>query len=140
MSSVSANALAGQGNAVIIADDANGGLADGLKDRLENAGYTVSFSAGTAGILNSLDSYMQVWDVRYDTALTNNDSTGYLTYLNDSGGLFLLGENSYFATRNNSLTAFIAAAGGGDVSYSATTVEPTVRDRHVQRRGNGCAG
>ena len=96
--------------------------ADGLKLRLEAAGYNVTITSDPATLTGNLTGVAQVWDVRPNVALTTADSSNYLSYLNDAGGLFLLGENSGFATRNNSLSAFIVEAGGGDVAVGPTTV------------------
>ena len=97
--------------------------ADGLKLRLEAAGYNVTITSDPATLTGNLTGVAQVWDVRPNVALTTADSSNYLSYLNDAGGLFLLGENSGFATRNNSLSAFIVEAGGGDVAVGPTTVQ-----------------
>lgn len=83
------------------------------------AGNTVTI---TSDIPGSLAGYSQVWDVSFDNnaALTASDQSLYLAFLQGGGGLFLMGENSSFMTRNNSIFSFIAAAGGGSTSFTGT--------------------
>lgn len=102
-----------------------------LSGRLVNAGFTVTTSTGVPG--GSLSSYRQVWDIRYNftTPLTSSDVTAYITYLTGGGSLFVMGENTGFLVRDNSILPLIAAAGGGFVainqaanSLNLQTVEP----------------
>lgn len=76
----------------------------------------------TSDIPVLLAGYSQVWDVSFDNnaALTAADQSLYLGFLQGGGGLFLMGENSSFMTRNNSIFSLIAAAGGGSVGFSGT--------------------
>jgi hypothetical protein len=87
-----------------------------LSGRLVNAGYTVVTNTGVPG--GSLAGYKQVWDIRYNntTPLTGSDVTAYMTYLTGGGSLFVMGENSSFITRDNSIIPLITAAGGGTVT------------------------
>ena len=64
--------------------------------------------------------FAQIWDIRFDEdfALTAGQQTSYLGYLQGGGRMFLMGENSGFAARNNSIFSFIAAAGGGTVGFN----------------------
>jgi len=64
--------------------------------------------------------FAQIWDIRFDEdfALTAGQQTSYLGYLQGGGRIFLMGENSAFATRNSSIFSFIAAAGGGTVGFN----------------------
>lgn len=68
----------------------------------------------------SLSGYAQVWDLRFSNnlALTSADQAEYLSYLQGGGGMFVMGENSYFMTRNDSVLALIAAAGGGSIGFT----------------------
>ncbi|MCI2283523.1 PEP-CTERM sorting domain-containing protein [Colwellia sp. MSW7] len=43
----------------------------------------------------------------------------YLTYLQSGGGMFIMGENSSFTARNNSIFSLINAAGGGSLAFSS---------------------
>ena len=53
----------------------------------------------------NLAPYSQVWDIRFDnvSALTGAEQAKYTSYLQSGGGLFLMGENSSFLTRDNSI-------------------------------------
>jgi hypothetical protein len=102
-------------NALIVHDGTPGIEADALGNlnaKLVAAAFTVTQNVGVPG--GSLATYEQIWDIRFNntTPLTGSDNTAYLTYMNGAGRLFLMGENAGFATRNNSIIAFIAAAGG----------------------------
>ena len=87
-----------------------------LTGRLVAAGYTVTTNTGVPG--GSLSGYKQVWDIRYNntTPLTGPDITAYMAYLTGGGSLFVMGENSGFITRDNSILALTTAAGGGNVT------------------------
>lgn len=67
----------------------------------------------------SLAGYQQVWDIRFSNAspITSTLQSEYLTYLQGGGGIFAMGENASFGTRNASVIALIAAAGGGSLTY-----------------------
>jgi autotransporter-associated beta strand protein len=133
--STSASAVAAQ-DAIIVGEDSQSwaaSAATGLQARLEAAGYNVTIITDPTTLTGNLNGIAQVWDVRPNVALTSGDSSNYLSYLNASGGLFLLGEHSGFATRNNSLSAFIAEAGGGNVAVGSTSVQ----DQYVTDIFNG---
>src|SRR3546814_14560551 len=74
--------------------------------RLEHAGYTVTTVADGTGSL----VYDQVWDVRISPALSVAEQSNYLDYMQASGSLFLLGEHSGFAARNQSVIDEIGRA------------------------------
>jgi outer membrane autotransporter protein len=89
--------------------DVNGNLVT----HLTNAGYTTT---SNTGVLPTLTGFTQAWDLRYNTALSGGDQSSYLGYLQGGGTLFLMGENTGFATRNNTILSFIATAGGGTLT------------------------
>jgi hypothetical protein len=62
-----------------------------------------------------LTGYSQVWDIRFSInfALTGTQDTEYLNFLQGGGGIFLMGENSSFMSRNSSIFDLISQAGGG---------------------------
>ena len=70
-----------------------------------------------------LSRYDQVWDIRYknSSAISTAEKEQYLNFLQTGGNLFLVGENSNFATRNDSILNFIEEAGGGQLNF----VEPS---------------
>jgi hypothetical protein len=88
-----------------------------VQTELEAAGHTVTYQAGSSGPTD-LTGYQQVWDMRYDTALSSNDMALYDTFLKNSGYLYLSGEHGGFATRNNSISAFTSSLGGGTISVN----------------------
>lgn len=68
----------------------------------------------------ALTEYAQVWDVRYSTPISGAEQSLFLSYLAGGGEMVVVGENSFYANRNDSVLSFIAAAGGGTLSF----VEP----------------
>lgn len=99
-----------------------------LTTYLTDAGYTVSLNVGVP--TGSLTGHSQIWDVRpfNTTPISGSDATAYTTYLSAGKSLFLMGENTFFATRNASITSFISTLGGGTL----TTGEPTSNTQTVQ--------
>ncbi len=71
-------------------------------------------------LLADISGYAQVWDVRFfnAAALDSTAQNTYLNYLGDGGGLFLMGENSSFMDRNNSVLALIELLGGGALGFN----------------------
>lgn len=67
----------------------------------------------------NLAGYQQVWDLRFSNnqAITAAQQSQYLSYLQGGGGMFVMGENAGFPTRNNSILSLIGAAGGGSLSF-----------------------
>jgi hypothetical protein len=87
-----------------------------LTTKLTNAGYTVTTSTGVPA--GSLSTYKQIWDVRYDTALSPTEINSYKDYLQAGGSLFLLGEaamNPYLA-RDITFVDLAVAAGAGAIN------------------------
>jgi len=120
LASVSTSAVA-QDQALVIGTYAT----DGLSQRLDANGYDVTLIASADLMPSDLSVYTQVWDLRYNNALSANESTYFTNFLSEGGGLFLIGEHSGFASRNNSIVDFIVSAGGGSVTYggSSTTTQ-----------------
>ena len=102
-------------NVLIIGGEGNSHVS--VQTELEAAGHTVTFQAGSAGPTD-LTGYQQVWDMRYNIALSANDMALYDTFLRNNGYLYLSGEHGGFATRNNSIGAFTSSLGGGTISVS----------------------
>ena len=101
--------------------------ADNLQALHIAVGNTVTISSD---IPASLAGYDQVWDVSFsnNAALTAQDQADYLAFLQGGGGLFLMGENSNFMARNNSILAFIGSIGGGSIGFNGCFDGPeTVR-------------
>jgi hypothetical protein len=83
----------------------------------EAVGNTVTISNN---LLADLSGYAQVWDVRFFNAAALDAAAQniYQDYLVNGGGLFLMGENSNFMDRNNSILSLINMLGGGALGFS----------------------
>src|SRR5436305_1247139 len=85
--------------ALIVRDNAElsaeSDAASNLATHLTNAGYAVTTNVGVPG--GSLSGYKQVWDIRFDQALTAGDAAAYLTYVQGGGSLVLVGETIFMA-------------------------------------------
>jgi uncharacterized protein with beta-barrel porin domain len=91
-----------------------------LRNKLTTAGFTATI--GTT--LPSLGGFKEVWDLNFNNiVLTPSVQSAYLAYLQAGGTLFLMGENTGFATRDNSILSFLAAAGAGSVPANAVTAQ-----------------
>ena len=84
-----------------------------IKTELEAAGHTVTEVSSLPADISNIE---QVWDLRINDAISTADQEAYDTFLQNSGYLYLAGENAGFATRNNSISAFTSTLGGGAVS------------------------
>ena len=118
------------GPALIVHDGTPGIEADvigNLSAKLTAAGYTVTENVGIPG--GSLAANKQIWDVRFNntTPLTGGDITAYVTYLAGGGSLFVMGENTGFATRNASIVSLIQTAGGGTITVVTPANAQTVQ-------------
>ena len=80
------------------------------------AGNTVTIADAVPA---SFAGYGQVWDIRFNPAITGGEQTQYVNFLAAGGGMFVMGENSGFMTRNNSVLALISAAGGGNLAFDS---------------------
>ena len=106
----------------LIVNDGTAGLETNVTTNLSAdlvlAGYAVTTNVGVPG--GSLAGYSQVWDIRYNntTPLTGSDITAYIGYMAGGGSLFVMGENTGFVTRNNTIVTLISSAGGGSVSVT----------------------
>jgi len=90
-----------------------GDAGDNIKAELEAAGHTATKVSSLPADISNID---QVWDLRINSAISTADQSAYDTFLQNSGYLYLAGENTSFATRNNSISAFTSTLGGGAVS------------------------
>ena len=118
--SSAANALiVTEATSVVDTDNTN------LSNKLTAAAFTVTTNAGVPG--GSLATYQQIWDTRFNQiVLSPSDIAAYTTYLAGGGNLFLMGENTGFNTRNNSIAAFIASVGGGAITILTPNNSVTV--------------
>ncbi|GAB60401.1 hypothetical protein [Rheinheimera nanhaiensis] len=92
-------------------------LTTNLQALHEAVGNTVTISNN---LLSDISGYAQVWDVRFFNAAALDAAAQniYLDYLSNGGGLFLMGENDNFMSRNNSILSLINLLGGGALGFS----------------------
>ena len=113
LSFVGAIALAD--NVLIVGEFGDAG--DNIKAELETANHTVT---KVSSLPTDISSINQIWDLRILSAISSVETTTYSEFLKDSGYLYLAGENSGFAIRNNSISAFTSTLGGGAVSVGGS--------------------
>jgi len=91
--------------------------ANNIKFRATPFGYTVTTISNYTAFLNEdLTKYAHIWDLGYNTVIPLQVQDKYIDYLQNGGAAFLIGENPYFQTRNDSVCRLIGAAGGGTVT------------------------
>jgi hypothetical protein len=88
-----------------------------IKNELEAVGHTVTQVSSLPSDMSNID---QAWDLRVNSAISSADQITYDTFLGNGGYLYLAGENSSFATRNNSISAFTSTLGGGTISVGGS--------------------
>jgi hypothetical protein len=115
------NVLAGN---ILIINGSSGTLEPLTTDQITANLSTLHAEVGnvvtvSSGIPGDLSPYSQVWDIRFSNnqALDVTDRANYIAYLASGGGMFVMGENAGFATRNNSVLALISEAGGGNLGF-----------------------
>ena len=94
-----------------------GDAGDNIKAELEAAGHTVGKVTSLPADISSID---QIWDLRINSAISTDDQSAYDTFLQNSGYLYLAGENTHFATRNNSISSFTSTLGGGTITVGGS--------------------
>lgn len=93
---------------------------------LKNLGHNVTVVQNP---LNDYAGYDQVWDMRYATNMTNNDTTAMGAYLAAGGRMLVLGEHSGFeGSRNISLRQWISDVGAGQVGNYVQGCEFSTED------------
>jgi hypothetical protein len=130
---LAATAAAADAQRVLIVNGASGTSEPGTTASITTQLTTLHTAVGnTVDVVDvrpaDLTPYRQVWDIRFSNnwALTGADQSAYLGFLQGGGGMFVMGENSGFQTRNNSVFALIAAAGGGTVAFGSGSASQTV--------------
>lgn len=98
-----------------------------LAGRLTAAGLSstvVAWQGGSIAPLPALSGFKQVWDLNATGALTANEKSTYLSYLQGGGAMFMMGEYpGYGGDRNASMLSFFQTAGGGNLTIAANFVE-----------------
>jgi len=110
---------------VLIIHQGYGNTASKWKNRLEDAGHTVtSVNVSSSSFPSNTTSYEQIYDIRYSNthALTTTQKNAYEALLERGGTLFLNTENphSNHQTRNTGIATFITSLGAGTVTYSSS--------------------
>ena len=93
------------------------------KTGLEAKGYTVSGSTSTTvAAASTLANYDVVFDQLYNNNCGSTCRANYDTYVKDGGTLVIVGENSSFSTRNNTVISLIENKFGGTLDLGSTDV------------------
>ena len=114
----------------LIVHDGTAGLEASVVANLTNimtaANLTVTTSVGVPA--TSLSGYAQIWDVRFNTStpLSVDDIIRYTTYIEGGRTLVVIGENTGFAIRNDSIVFLIDYAGGGSITITTPANLQTV--------------
>jgi len=107
-----------------------------IRDQEISLGMQPELIVGYNNLPSDLTQYAHLWDIGYASPYignpTLNPTSLLLNYLSLGGAMFMLGENANFGARDDAISNFINAAGGGsivrslnDYNYSVTaTVEP----------------
>jgi hypothetical protein len=98
-------------NVLIVGSYSDAGTS--IKNELLDAGHTVTEVSSLPSDMTGVD---QVWDLRINDAISSADQITYDTFLGNGGFLYLAGENTSFASRNNSISAFTSTLGGGTIT------------------------
>ena len=90
------------------------------KTGLEGKGYTVTGSTSTTvAAASTLANYDVVFDQLYNNNCGSTCRANYDTYVKDGGTLVIVGENSSFSTRNNTVISLIENKFGGTLDLGA---------------------
>ena len=110
------------GNILVVGESTSDTWALAVKGHLNAFGDTATISATVPG---SLSGYDQVWDVRWNTAISSSDKSAFGTYLADGGRMFVIGETPALATRDNSVLSFLHDTGAGTLTLDSATLVGT---------------
>ena len=97
-------------------------------------GMEPEFIIGYDNLPADLTKYAHIWDIGYNSPYIpgpHNPTSKLLSYLQAGGGFFLLGENSGFIYKDNTIETFVGVAGGGVVTVDES-LEPVVYTVTVQ--------
>ena len=96
------------------------------KNRLENAGHTVTMQNTSSSYSYTAANYDQVYDIRYSyTSYSTADIDRFKTVLSNGGTVYLVGENGNFDARNDAIVDFL---------------EEVTGDTSIAHSGNSCCG
>ena len=96
------------------------------KNRLENAGHTVTMQNTSSSYSYTAANYDQVYDIRYSyTSYSTADKDRFKAVLSNGGTVYLVGENGNFDSRNDAIVSFLQEVTG---------------DNNIAHSGNSCCG
>jgi len=96
------------------------------KSGLEAKGYTVTGStSNTVASASTLANYDVVFDQLYSNNCGSTCRANYNTYVKDGGTLVIVGENSNFSTRNNTVISLIENKFGGTLDLGSNVMGGT---------------
>ena len=88
-----------------------------VTNRLEAAGHTVTLTTSAV----DFSGYEQVWDMRFQNALSTTEIDDYDAFVKDGGYLYLATENpGCCQARNDSVAALVTQTGGGTTTIGGT--------------------
>jgi len=111
-------------DSVLILHASYGNTETNIGSRLLAEGHSVTYSTG--GVPSSVSSYQQIFDLRYNNAYSASEITVLNNFVKNGGFLMMNGENSGFATRNNSIASVISTLGGGTLTFGSGNNSYTV--------------
>lgn len=108
---------------VLIIHQGYGNTASKHKNRLENAGHTVTMQNTSSSYSYTASNYDQVYDIRYSyNSFSTADKDRFKTVLSNGGTVYLVGENGSFDARNDGIVAFLRdVTGDNNISHSGNT-------------------
>ena len=122
-----------QAGPILIVNGSSGTGEPNTTTRITNNLEALHIAAGNTvtifdGVPLDVSSFSQIWDIRFSNnlAITGPQESQFLSYLQSGGGMFVMGENNSFGTRNDSVLGLIDAAGGGLLSYTGSSGTQTV--------------
>lgn len=99
---------------VLIIDAQYSTVTANVQGRLEAAGHTVTVTTDTSQVPTTTGSFQQVWDLRYQNALTSAEVSSYSQFITAGGFAYFTTENpGCCMSRNNSIAALVTSLGGG---------------------------
>jgi hypothetical protein len=108
---------------VLVVHQNYGGAHTNVGSRLTTEGHTVTYTSSVPG---SVSGYDQIWDLSYSTTYSSTQITTLNNFVQNGGFLMMNGENSSFASRNNSIASVVSAAGGGSLTFGSASNSYTV--------------
>jgi hypothetical protein len=108
-----------------------GGMVANITTTEVSLGNTVTVISSYSSIPANLSQYDHIWDINVQEGggavqtllVPTGAAAKYTTYLQQGGGLFILGENAQnYTPRNNDLASFITNIGGGNIQTTNESI------------------